>query len=268
MKEASSARLVGAGRELELRSADDIGRSLAWTRAGALALRRSTLLTGASAAAALAFGTLALLVALGGFDPVDSYVLHHLMPWFPMNEPGRSFLGSLLSYHGRQFRATLGIGLPAAAITSSALLVLGCMILWRRGDRRAALLWLCGFGLATVVELVSKSVVARPALYATPAGELHHVADFDASFPSGHVIRGVLLAAFVAYAWPSFRWLGVVWLAALVLALELNGVHTSSDILGGLLLAWAVVIAVLLLTRRNQNSPSPHPAQPGTSCPP
>jgi membrane-associated phospholipid phosphatase len=202
----------------------------------------------AAVAAALTLTALALAVAVGGLDALDSYAFRHLMPWFTLNQHGTNFVGSLLSYHGRQFHATLGIKLPAGVMPASALVVLLCAILWRRGDRRAALLWLGGFAVANAVEVLCKSVIARPHLHAALDGVLYHESGFDHSFPSGHALRAGILVALAVYVWPMLRWLALAWLAAVVLTLELNGLHTPSDILGGLLLALAVIAAVLFLT--------------------
>ena len=201
-----------------------------------------------SLAAALGFASLAALVSLGRLDAVDSFSVEHLMPWFTLNEHGTSLLGTLLSYHGRQFHLTLGIKLPAGSIPSSILALLLCALLWRRGVRKGALLWLAGFGLAVFVEAICKNVITRPALYTNGPGGPSHLSEFDSSFPSGHALRAALLVAIVAYVWPKARWLALAWLAAVVLTLDLDGVHTPSDILGGLLLAGVVMFAVLSLS--------------------
>jgi membrane-associated phospholipid phosphatase len=210
-------------------------------------------LAGTCLAAAVVFALLALALAAGALDAVDSYSVHHLMPWFTLNQHGKSFVGSLLSYHGRQFRATLGIRLPAGIMVSSALMVLFCAVLWRRGDRRAALLWLGGFVAANAVEVLCKSVIGRPDLYVSLDGVPYHETGFDHSFPSGHTLRAGILVAAAVYTWPMLRWLALPWLAAVVLTLELNGAHTPSDILGGLLLACTIVTAVLALRGWTRN---------------
>jgi membrane-associated phospholipid phosphatase len=212
------------------------------TRAGGPAF-----LAGACLAAAVVFALLALAVAAGAVDAVDSYSVHHLMPWFTLNQHGTSFLGSLLSYHGRQFHATLGLRLPAGIMVSSALMVLVCAVLWRRGDRKAALLWLGGFVAANAVVVLCKAVIQRPDLYVSLDGVPYHEGGFDNSFPSGHALRAGILVATAVYTWPMLSWLALPWLAAVVLTLELNGSHTPSDILGGLLLACTIGTAALAL---------------------
>jgi membrane-associated phospholipid phosphatase len=204
----------------------------------------------AGLAAVLGFTVLAFLVAAGRLDTVDSFSVEHLMPWFPPNVHGSSFLGSLLSYHGRQFHLTLGIKLPADGVVSSALVLILCAVLWLRQDRKGTLLWLAGFVVAVLVEMLSKSLITRPPLSTKGPEGSSHVTGFDASFPSGHALRGVLLAAIIVYTWPSLRWVMLAWITALVLTLELNGVHTPSDISGGLFLALATIIAVALAGAR------------------
>jgi membrane-associated phospholipid phosphatase len=96
--------------------------------------------------------------------------------------------------------------------------------------------------------VLCKGLIARPDLYIQRAGAPYHERGFDSSFPSGHALRAALLTAVIIYTWPVLKWLVLAWLAAVVLTLELNGVHTPSDVLGGLLLAFAFIVAVLFLT--------------------
>lgn len=209
--------------------------------------RSPAVLAGTSLAAAVVFALLTLAVGAGALDAVDAYSVHHLMPWFTLNQHGTTFIGSLLSYHGRQFHATLGIKLPAGMIVSSLLMLLLCGALWRRGDRRAALLWLGGFAIANAVEVLCKGLIARPDLYIQHAGAPYHESGFDNSFPSGHALRAGILVAAAVYTRPILSWLALPWLAAVILTLELNGAHTPSDILGGLMLACSIVAAILAL---------------------
>ena len=69
-----------------------------------------------------------------------------------------------------------------------------CAILWRRGNRLLAVLWLGALFAADVVELAGKVSIAKPALYTFQDGALRPLG-FHHSFPSGHAARSALLAA-------------------------------------------------------------------------
>ena len=107
-----------------------------------------------------------------------------------------------------------------------------------------AVLWLAGFAAATFVEGFGKLVITKPPLYAVVDGT-SRVAGFSHSYPSGHAARSA--------SWPRRRprsglrlWpLFAGWVAAVVVSAELDAIHTPSDIVGGLLLATAVIFGVL-----------------------
>ena len=83
------------------------------------------------------------------------------------------------------------------------------------------------------VEVLCKSMLDRPLLHA-PHQRLYA---FQSSWPSGHTLRTVLVAAIVAFVWHSAaRWV-VDWAAASLVLLEIDGFHVPTDIAGGLLLA-------------------------------
>ncbi len=97
--------------------------------------------------------------------------------------------------------------------------------------------WFAVWVTAVAVELVFRHALTRPALYRHGV----HVVAFDTSWPSGHALRSAIAAAALAAAWPRLRVPLVVWLAAVVVLLELAGFHTPTDVAGGLLLATAAV---------------------------
>jgi membrane-associated phospholipid phosphatase len=90
---------------------------------------------------------------------------------------------------------------------------------------------------AVAVELAFRHALTRPALYRHGV----HLVAFDTSWPSGHALRSAIVAAALAAAWPRLRIPLGVWLAAVVVLLEVAGFHTPTDIAGGLLLAATVV---------------------------
>jgi membrane-associated phospholipid phosphatase len=107
------------------------------------------------------------------------------------------------------------ITLPASFFVALALTA------WRSRPLAVALV------AGTVIETVCKHVLTRPALHAHHS----HIVGFDSSFPSGHTLRTILVAA--AFAHP----LAAAWAVASIVVIELAGWHTPSDIAGGLLLA-------------------------------
>ncbi len=211
---------------------------------------RPRLYAGGALASGAAFLLLALLVAAGDLDRVDRFAVRHLMPGLSSHEARTSLLGSLLSYHGHSFHLTGVVKLPASALLSSLVVAATCAILWRRGRRAGAALWAGAFAVAVAVELVCKATITKPALYTTTDDGPLHLTGFDSSFPSGHAVRGAMLVAVVASVWPRLRPLLLVWLVALVCILELDAIHTPSDIVAGLLLATTLVLLVALGVHR------------------
>jgi membrane-associated phospholipid phosphatase len=199
---------------------------------------------------AAAYAALAVLVATGVLTGLDQWAVDHLMPHGPgTGGPPSVLQAAVPAYHmewDRPFDVVANlVTLPAQALVSSVLLGVCCLALWRRRDRRAALAWAAGWLAANAVEVLCKSVLARPLLhsqgFALPA--------FESSFPSGHTLRAVLLAAAIGSVWPaSKRWVAA-WAVAVLVLLELDGVHVPSDIAGGLLLAALVAVLIRISSR-------------------
>jgi undecaprenyl-diphosphatase len=194
---------------------------------------------------------LAALVAKGALNGLDQWSIDHLMPNPPGYLSGPSVGAALVPLYRASWTTGIDVAanivtLPAQAIVASLLAAVCCFVLWRRGRRRAALVWAGAWILANAIEVLGKATLTRPPLHV----QGHHVRGFDSSFPSGHTLRAVLLVALVSATWPSTRrWL-VVWAAATLVLLELNGFHVPTDIAGGLLLALLVILGVRAVERR------------------
>ena len=172
---------------------------------------------------AVAFATLAVLVCAGAFTRFDQWGVDHLMPGADFRErqadvrrqpraAARRALGHL-ARRRREHRHAAGVVSHSRSRSSRG----------ARGCSRVALL------AAVAVEVVCKELIERPALY----DGAFHISAFDSSFPSGHTLRTVLVAAAV---WPLLRGWAVAWAVASIVLLQLAGWHTPTDILGGVLL--------------------------------
>jgi membrane-associated phospholipid phosphatase len=137
------------------------------------------------------------------------------------------------------------VTLPGQALLSLLLVLAAARRLWSHGRREAAVCWTVAWLATVAVELVFRHTLTRPALYRHGV----HVVAFDMSWPSGHALRCALVAGALATAWPHLRVPLGIWLAAVVVLLELAGFHTPTDLVGGLLLATAAVAGAVTLER-------------------
>ncbi|HWX08392.1 MAG TPA: phosphatase PAP2 family protein [Gaiellaceae bacterium] len=196
-------------------------------------------------ALAAAYAGLAVLVAAGALTGLDQWAVDHLMPGAHGNGAAPTFLQAVVPLYHASWHRPLDVvanvvTLPAQALVSSVLLAACCLVLYARGRRRAALAWAAAWLVGIGVEVLCKSVLARPLLHRHGLS----LAALESSFPSGHTLRALLLAAAAAFAWPAGARLLAAWAAAVLVLLEVDGLHVPSDIAGGLLLAALVVVLV------------------------
>jgi membrane-associated phospholipid phosphatase len=206
---------------------------------------------------AAAFAGLAVAVAQS--DTVyraDEWAVQHVMPGLepygrpPPPEQAIVPLRHLGTGGRRAVRSVADVWtLPASAGVSFLLFALGGFLLWRRGQRVAALVWVGAWLVGNGIELLCKHTLDRPPLYGYDTGRRIHVQGFDSSYPSGHTLRAVLLAALVAALRPRLRWRAVAWAAIALVALLLAGFHAPTDIVGGILLAALLIVLVPVVTR-------------------
>jgi membrane-associated phospholipid phosphatase len=184
---------------------------------------------------------LTALVATGVTNPIDRYSTEHWMiDLIPRRHPLITFSGiALPDAHGTAAEIALAVWrYPASAAFSSFLLAACAWELLQRGQKRAAVTWCVLFAIGNLFELVGKLGITRPTLDA-PIGRLP---GFDHSFPSGHTIRALLVAAAVAYTWPRLRRPALAWGVTSPLTLVPLADHVPTDLVGG-----ALVAALLLL---------------------
>ena len=135
------------------------------------------------------------------------------------------------------------VTLPGQVVFSLLLVGVAAWRLWTRGRQEVAVCWLAAWLVAVPVEVVFRHTLTREPLYRHGM----HLVGFDSSWPSGHALRCALVAGALATAWPRLRIPLAIWLAAAVILLELAGLHTPTDLAGGLLLATAAAAGALTL---------------------
>jgi membrane-associated phospholipid phosphatase len=175
---------------------------------------------------ACAFAALAGLVAAGTFTGVDQWGVDHLMPGATFRHHGGGVLEGLVPLLHSHWSSPYAIAANIVTLPASFLISLAIAFMCSRALGAALV-------TAVAVEVLCKELLTRPALY---DGSLH-IAPYDSSFPSGHALRTVIVAAAIAWTWPRARGLAVAWAIASVFLLQLAGWHTPTDLAGGVILA-------------------------------
>jgi membrane-associated phospholipid phosphatase len=146
-------------------------------------------------------------------------------------------------FHPLGVGVTQIVALPGQVVLSFLPILAVACVLWTRGRGAAAVCLTAAWFVAVAVEVVFRHTLTREPLYRDGV----HLVGFDASWPSGHALRCALVAAALAVVWPRLRVPLGIWLAAVVVLLELAGLHTPTDLLGGLLLATAALAGAAAL---------------------
>jgi membrane-associated phospholipid phosphatase len=198
----------------------------------------------------VAFAILAALVASGATTGLDQWAVDHAMPLAGTRSTAPTTLDSLVPFRHAYFHPP-GVGvtqivtLPGQVVFSLLLVLVAARRLWTRGRVEAAVCLTAAWFVAVTVEVVFRHTLRREPLYRDGV----HLVGFDMSWPSGHALRCAILAAALTAAWPRLRVPLAIWLAAVVVLLELAGLHTPTDLIGGLLLATAAVAGAVALER-------------------
>jgi membrane-associated phospholipid phosphatase len=222
-----------------------------------------------SVACLLAFGIVAALVVGGVVTRLDQWAVDHLMPWLTPAGRGPSPLSVVLPFTGHPPPAEILLFLakyPASIPVSGAVLAAGAFLLWRRGARAAAVLWLAAWLVGNAVEVAGKTLLHRPPLHMLWHGEVVVVPGFADSFPSGHAFRAVLVAGLVGAAWPRLRPVAWIWLAAVPALLVVTNAHAPFDVVAGCLLGAAARPARAASSPRRVPVAAPPPARRGRSA--
>jgi membrane-associated phospholipid phosphatase len=195
---------------------------------------------------------LAALVDITDFDRLNAFAVHQLQPLAGGNG------------HPRIREWTEVLISPAGPMITVLVIAGAAICLLARRRNRAAAAWSAALALALMVEIVSKLVVGQHR-----SGIWHGFGlTFDSSFPSGHMLRAVLIAGAVAAVIPALRVALGVWCAAVAVCLLINGWHLPTDIAGGILAGMALYYfaQAYSLTPRTAASPSSS-LYPGTAAP-
>jgi membrane-associated phospholipid phosphatase len=173
-----------------------------------------------------AFTALAIAVSVGALTGLDQWGVEHLMPGsnFTGGEP--SLVDALVPLAGTNWGSAWSALVSVVTVPASFLVALA-IVAWR--SRVLAVLLVA----AVAVETLCKHVLTRPELH----HGARHVVAFDNSFPSGHTLRAVIVAGALASPWAA------AWAAAAIVLLQLDGWHTPTDIVGGLLLGASALLA-------------------------
>ena len=195
-------------------------------------MRFATIVCGA------AFAGVATAVALGGFTGIDQWSLDHAMPWLAPVTRSAGFASNLLPFTHATAATEIPAELwryPASAPISAVLVIGGGSYLWRQGHAVRAIAWSVAWIVGNAVEIVGKDVIRRPTLHISWRGSIVQMPTFDDSFPSGHALRAILVAALLASVWPRVRPAIALWLTITLALLVVTNAHTPSDVLGGVL---------------------------------
>jgi len=200
-----------------------------------------------------AFVALAALVDITDFDRVNAFAQRNLQP----------LAGG--TGHPRMRAWTEVLISPAGPMVTALLIAAAAICLLAQRRTRAAVAWPAALALALVVELVCKIVVGQHR-----SGIWHGFGlTLDSSFPSGHMLRAILIAGAVAAVIPALRVALGLWCAAVAVCLLVNGWHLPTDIAGGILAGMALYCfaQAYSLTPRSAASASSSSSYSGTAAP-
>lgn len=217
----------------------------------AYAPSRSAALVVAGLVAALV--VLSVLVAAGSLNGVDQFSVDHLMPWLrPRSQGHGGIAGFYRPFYLDTATWTKLLDLwtyPCSLLISALVVIWAAFALWPRYGLVVALTPAVAWVIGNGVEVVGKGTLTRPPLYGTSFGQKVHIQAFDDSFPSGHTIRGVIVAFAVALLFTRWwKWV-LVWCALVGPALVLQSSHTITDVVGGLLIGLILLVLMYSVVR-------------------
>jgi membrane-associated phospholipid phosphatase len=214
------------------------------------------------------FALVAAFASAGTATRFDQYALDHWMPGFspsPVQQPeGFVSLYRPFGLHDAWWDKALGLwDYPGSVLISGLIFVIACVVLFRRDRARAAIIFVAAWLVGSGIEVICKDLLVRKPLYGTTAGGLRiHLRATDNSFPSGHVIRAILVVTVVLYLWPRLRSVALVWLAGVPPALVVSAAHVPTDVIGGGFVGLALVLGLLVALDLTGTASAPQSASP------
>jgi membrane-associated phospholipid phosphatase len=173
---------------------------------------------------AAAFVALAVLVQATDFDRLNQFAVDNLQP--VAAGKGHPRLNSL---------AELVVS-PGSPAFSAVLIGAAAALLLARRRPRAAFAWPATLAAALVIEVVCKLAISQHR-----SGIWHGFGfTFDSSFPSGHMLRAILVAGAWAAVWARLRTPLALWCVTVAGCLLVSGWHLPTDIAGGILAGLAL----------------------------
>jgi undecaprenyl-diphosphatase len=223
------------------------------------ALRGTTLVGVLVLAAGVVFALVAADEALAAADaPVLAWVVAHRTPGLT--------------------RAAEVVSLVGGTVGTGGLAVVSAVVLFARGHRRTAVIWVFGVAAGSLVIRLVKLAVERP----RPPEATRLATETTASLPSGHALMSALglgltaaaVAALVVGTPREHAVRAVAVVVAVLGALTIGasrvylGVHWTTDVAAGWLLGAALMTSCVTLARvldaraRLGDAPDPAPASP------
>ena len=203
---------------------------------------------------AAALALVAVGVVLGAFTRFDQFFIDHFMPWLVPGNKGAGGTGGywkpfqLHTPNGQKILDVLTY--PCSVLISGLIVVIAAIVLWPQLGPVAALApagaWLVG----NAIEVFLKSTVVRPPVYGWVEHQRVHVVTYDDSFASGHMLRGIVVAYTVTLLWRGASPVIWVWAALVAPALVITSAHTPSDVIGGALIGFLVILPVHAIVKQ------------------
>jgi undecaprenyl-diphosphatase len=149
-------------------------------------------------------------------------------------------LPSFVTSLSKVLTEALGAAYPIAACVLIPLLFKKYRLAWR---------FLVTAGGSTAVFYVVKKIIKEPRPYTMLHNNLHmRVVETGPSFPSGHQTAATALALTLWIILPNkWRWVSVLWIAAVAFTRLYLGAHTPGDVIGGFAIGLMAVSFISLL---------------------
>jgi membrane-associated phospholipid phosphatase len=208
----------------------------------------------------VALAVLTALVWAGSLTRLDQFSVDHLMPWLRLDhkkeDPTKGLYRPFGLHSANEVKLLALYTYPCSILISTIVVVWAGIVLWRRYGPIVGLLpaaaWLIGNG----AEVVGKHLINRPLLLGNVDGERVHIKAFESSYPSGHMLRGVIVAFTLALvferAWKALA----VWAIFVGPALVLESAHTVTDVVGGALVGLILLVVMLGVVRAETRAPA------------